>query len=117
LSRHTFEPIGGVLTTYAIIQTGGKQYRVEQGDTIRVETLPNNDGDNVELEQVLMVSKNGDINLGDPTLPKAKVTAQVVGHGRHKKIRVFKYKAKTRYRKMQGHRQGYTELKVTGISV
>lgn len=117
LIRHTIKHIGDTLTTYAIIQTGGKQYRVQQGDTIRVETLPGNDGDKVDLEQVLMISHDGDVNLGNPTLPKAKVTAQVVGHGKHKKIRVFKYKAKTRYRKMQGHRQNYTELKVTDISV
>ena len=90
---------------------------MQRGDTIRVETLPHNDGDKIELEQVLMVSQDGNIILGNPTLAKAKVTAEVVGHGKHKKIRVFKYKAKTRYRKMQGHRQNYTELKVTGISV
>lgn len=104
------------MATYAIVQTGGKQYRVQEGDTIRVETLPHQDGEKVELSEVLMVSRDGDVSVGQPTVPKAKVTAEVVGHGRHKKIRVFKYKAKTRYRRMQGHRQGYTELKVTGIS-
>ena len=115
--RPTIDTIGDALTTYAIVQTGGKQYRVQTGDTIRVETLPHQDGESVELSEVLMVSKDGDVSVGMPTVPKAKVTAEVVGHGRGKKIRVFKYKAKTRYRKMQGHRQDYTELKVTGISL
>ena len=105
------------MTTYAIIQTGGKQYRVQPGDTIRVETLPYPNGDTVELRDVLMVSQDGDISLGKPTVPEAKVTAEVMGHGRHKKILVFKYKAKTRYRRKNGHRQSYTDLKVTEISV
>ena len=116
-ARPTIDTNGDILATYAIIQTGGKQYRVQPGDTIRVETLPYPDGDTVELGDVLMVSQDGDISLGKPTVPKAKVTAEVIGHGRHKKILVFKYKPKTRYRRMKGHRQAYTKLKVTGISV
>ena len=106
-----------MLATYAIVQTGGKQYRVQPGDTIRVESLEGSDGDTVELSDVLMVSRNGDTTLGSPTVPGAKVTAEVVGHGRGKKIIVFKYKAKTRYRRKQGHRQAYTELKVTDIQL
>ena len=100
---------------YAVIQTGGKQYRVQPGDTIRVESLPGDEGDEVELSDVLMVSRDGDVTLGNPTVAGAKVTAEVAGKGRGPKIIVFKYKAKTRYRRKNGHRQSYTDLKVTGI--
>ena len=104
------------MATYAIVQTGGKQYRVEPGDTIRVESLPEQTGDTVALSDVLLVCEEGEVTLGSPTVPGAKVTAEVLDHGRGKKIVVFKYKAKTRYRRRNGHRQRYTELKVTGIS-
>ena len=116
-ARPTIDISGDILTTYAIVQTGGKQYRVQPGDTIRVESLPHDDGEAIELGDVLMVSQDGDVSLGKPTVPGAKVTAEVIGHGRHKKVLVFKYKPKTRYRRLQGHRQGYTELKVTSISL
>lgn len=105
------------MADYAIVQTGGKQYRVQPGDTVRVESLPGDEGDEVELTDVLLVSRDGDVTVGAPTVPGAKVTAEVVGKGKGKKIIVFKYKAKTRYRRKNGHRQPYTELKVTGISV
>lgn len=104
------------MTTYAIIQSGGKQYRVETGDTVRVESLPYEPGDTVELSDVLLVSTDGDVSVGTPTVPGAKVTAEVVENGKGKKIIIFKYKAKTRYRRKNGHRQLYTALKVTGIS-
>ena len=104
------------MATYAIVQTGGKQYRVQTGDTIRVETLPNQVGEAVELNEVLLVSEDGQVTLGSPTVPGAAVTVEVLANGRGKKIVIFKYKAKTRYRRRNGHRQGYTELKVTGIS-
>ncbi len=105
------------MTTYAIVRSGGKQYRVEAGDTIRVESLPGDDGDAVELEDVLMVSKDGEVTLGAPTVAGAKVSALVAGHGKAKKVVVFKYKAKTRYRRKNGHRQLYTDLRVTDISL
>ena len=105
------------LTDYAIVRTGGKQYRVKQGDSIRVESLVGDTGDTIELTDVLMVSRDGEVTLGNPTVPGAKVVAEIEGNGKGKKIRVFKYKAKTRYRRMQGHRQRYTELSVTDISV
>ena len=103
--------------TYAIIQSGGKQYRVHPGDTVRVESLPFEDGETVDVEDVLLVSKDGDVTVGTPKVPGAKVTAEVVGNGKHKKVVVFKYKSKTRYRRKNGHRQNYTDLKITGISV
>ncbi len=103
------------MDTYAIVKTGGKQYRVQEGDTIRVESLPGDEGDEIELDNVLMISRDGDVTIGAPTVPEARVRAQVLGHGRGRKLVVFKYKAKTRYRRRKGHRQSYTDLKVTGI--
>ncbi len=104
------------MTTYAIVQTGGKQYQVRPGDTIRVESLPQEAGETVELDDVLMVSKDGEVKLGNPNVSGARVTAEIAEHGRAKKIVVFKYKAKTRYRRKQGHRQSYTALTVKDIT-
>jgi len=104
------------LATYAVVKTGGKQYRVQQGDTIRVESLPHSVGDEVELD-VLMVSRDGEVSLGTPNVSGATVKAEVVGQGRGKKIIVFKYKPKTRYRRKNGHRQSFTELKVLDVSI
>ena len=101
---------------YAIFQTGGKQYRVKQGDTIRVESIPGDEGDAIEFDEVLMLSRDGNVSVGAPTVEGARVTTEVVGKGRGKKIIVFKYKAKTRYRRKNGHRQNYTDLRVIGIS-
>ena len=105
------------MADYAIVQTGGKQYRVHPGDVIRVESLAGDEGDAVELDDVRMVSQDGAVTLGTPTVPGASVTAEVVGKGRDKKVIVFKYKSKTRYRTKNGHRQPFTDLKVTAISV
>ena len=105
------------MVTFAIIQTGGRQYHVQEGDTIRVESLPRDEGDTVELNEVLMVSNDGVVTVGTPTVPGAKVVTQVVGQGKNRKVIVFKYKAKTRYRRKNGHRQTYTALKVSDISV
>ena len=105
-----------IMTTYAIVQTGGKQYQVRSGDTIRVESLPQEPGETVELGDVLMVSKDGEVKVGNPTVSGARVTAEIAEHGRGKKIVVFKYKAKTRYRRKQGHRQSYTALTVKDIT-
>ena len=105
------------MVTYAIVETGGKQYRVQSGDTIKVESLPGDEGDLVEIADVRMVSQDGAIKLGNPTVPDAKVTAEIISQGKGKKIIVFKYKAKTRYRKKNGHRQNYTEIKVNDIII
>ena len=102
---------------YAIVNTGGKQYRVQPGDTVRVEYLRADEGDLVELEDVRLLSDDdGEVAVGAPTVEGAKVTAEVVRQGRGKKVIVFKYKAKTRYRRKNGHRQNFTELRVTDIS-
>ena len=105
------------MVDYAIVETGGKQYRAQPGDILRVESIPGDTGDAVELNDVLMVSLDGQVTIGSPKVPGAKVITEIEGSGKGKKIIVFKYKAKTRYRRKNGHRQLYTDLKVTGITV
>ena len=100
---------------YAIIKTGGKQYRVKQGDVLDVEKLSLEIGSTAEFDQVLAVSENGQVNFGSPTLSGAKVTAEVQSHYKDRKIIVFKYKPKTRYRRKLDHRQNYTRLLIQGI--
>jgi len=99
---------------HAIIQTGGKQYRVATGDTIRVEKLPFDVGTTLDFPNVLAVFKDGEM-LSESQLGSAKVVATVTGADRSKKITVFKFKRKKQYRRTIGHRQHYTELKVTEI--
>jgi len=99
---------------YAVIKTGGKQYRVSEGDRIRVEKLPGAVGDALDFGEVLMLG--GDkVAVGMPFVSGAKVATKIVGQGRGKKIVVFKIKRRKGYRRKAGHRQAYTELKVTGI--
>ena len=100
---------------YAIIKTGGKQYRVKQGDVLDVEKLSLEIGSIAEFDQVLAVSENGQVNFGSPILAGAKVTAEVQSHYKDRKVIVFKYKPKTRYRRKLGHRQNYTRLLIQGI--
>ena len=100
---------------YAIIKTGGKQYRVKQGDVLDVELLALDVGSIAEFDEVLAVSENGQVNFGSPTLSGAKVTAEVQSHYKARKVIVFKYKSKTRYRRKLGHRQNYTRLLIQGI--
>ncbi len=100
---------------YAVIETGGKQYRVSPGQTVEVELLPAEPGSSVALDRVLLVSTDGKTLVGQPTVPGATVTATVAREGRGEKIIVFKYKSKKRYRRTQGHRQDYTYLLITDI--
>jgi large subunit ribosomal protein L21 len=100
---------------YAIFKTGGKQYRVSPGDVLDVEKLPLDVGSVAEFDQVLAVSDQGQLDVGAPTLAGAKVLAQVQSHYKDRKILVFKYKAKTRYRRKRGHRQNYTRLLIQDI--
>ena len=102
---------------YAVIETGGKQYRVEVGQTIDVEHVPAEIGDTVELGRVLMVSTDEGLRLGNPEVAGAKVTASVLDQGRGKKIVVFRYKPKTRYRKKTGHRQSFTRMAIQSIAL
>ncbi|MBX6350246.1 MAG: 50S ribosomal protein L21 [Clostridia bacterium] len=100
---------------YAIIETGGKQYRVREGDDLRVERLRAEQGDEVRFERVLAVGEGRSLVVGAPTVPGARVVARVLGHGRAKKVRVFKYKPKVNYRRRYGHRQPYTRVRVERI--
>ena len=100
---------------YAIVRTGGKQYRVEEGRSVRVERLPGEEGAKVELGEVLMIANDGDVTVGTPTIEGARVLAEVEAQGRAKKIIVFKYKSKVRARKKTGHRQAFTQLAVQEI--
>ena len=101
---------------YAVIQTGGKQYRVAEGDIVRVELLEKEPKDAVAFDRVLLVDKDGELSVGKPTVAGATVTAQVLGHDRQKKVLIFKKKRTTTYQRTQGHRQGYTEVRITGIN-
>ncbi len=100
---------------YAVVETGGKQYRVTVGQTIEVEKLPFAVGEKVELDKVLLVADGDEVKVGQPTVKGAKVLATVVEHGKGKKIIVFKYKPKERYRRKKGHRQAYTRLRIEKI--
>ena len=103
---------------YAIIRAGGKQYRVSEGDTIYVESLDAPLGEKVTLGEVLLVGGDPDkARVGSPLIDKASVAATVVDQGREHKVRVFKYKKRKHYRRTRGHRQGYTALRIDGISL
>ncbi|MCL6548746.1 MAG: 50S ribosomal protein L21 [Alicyclobacillus sp.] len=100
---------------YAIVETGGKQLKVAQGDTVIVEKLNAAVGDEVTLDRVLLVQTDGGVKVGQPVVEGARVVAKVVEHGRGKKIVVYKYKPKKNYHKKQGHRQPYTKLAIQSI--
>lgn len=101
---------------YALIQTGGKQYKVSEGNMIKVEKLAGQVGDNIILDQVLMINdENGNIQIGNPVIENARVTAKIMEQGRNKKIIVFKYKKRKNYRKKQGHRQAFSRLLIEKI--
>jgi large subunit ribosomal protein L21 len=101
---------------YAVIKTGGKQYRVSAGTKIKVEQLPADVGAEVTLDEVLMIGSDGDVKLGKPLLSGAAVKAKVLSHGRGDKVRIFKMRRRKHYRKTQGHRQNFTELEIVGIA-
>ena len=100
---------------YAIIQTGGKQYRVSEGDIIRVELLSKELKEAFSFDNVLLVGNEADLKIGTPLLAGAKVDAEVICHDRRKKVLIFKKKRTTTYQRTQGHRQGYTEVRIKGI--
>lgn len=102
---------------YAIIETGGKQYRVQEGDSLFIEKLDVNAGDSIEFNTVLAVSKDGSLSFGSPVVEGAVVKASVVENGKGPKVVIFKYKRKKDYRKKQGHRQPYTKVKIESISL
>ncbi|HXV07734.1 MAG TPA: 50S ribosomal protein L21 [Burkholderiales bacterium] len=102
---------------YAVIKTGGKQYRVSAGEKLKVESLPADVGAEITLDQVLMVADGDNVAMGTPTLSGASVKATVLGHGRGDKVKIFKMRRRKHYRKTQGHRQNYTEIQISGISL
>ncbi len=102
---------------YAVIETGGKQYRVSPGERILVEKLPGNTGDKVVFDRVLLVVDNGDVHIGQPVVEGALVEGTIVAQTRGPKIIVFKYKPKKRYRRKRGHRQFYTEVVIDRIAL
>jgi len=100
---------------YAVIQTGGKQYKVAEGEILKVEKLEGVAGDKLTLDQVLMIKDEAGARIGTPTVKDAQVTVEVIEQGREKKITVYKYKKRKNYRRKQGHRQAYTKIKVEKI--
>ena len=100
---------------YAIVKTGGKQYRVSKGDVITIEKLDVEEGNSVTLDEVLLISDEAGITVGAPYIDGAAVVGSVIGNGKSKKVITFKYKAKKDYRKKQGHRQPYTQVKIEKI--
>jgi len=100
---------------YAVIKTGGKQYKVQEGEEIREEKLDVEEGNEYKFDKVMLISKDGDLKIGKPYLEGASVESTVVKHDKEKKIIVFKYKPKKDYKKKQGHRQPYTQVKIEKI--
>jgi large subunit ribosomal protein L21 len=101
---------------YAVIKTGGKQYRVSAGEKVRIETIEAEVGAEVVLDQVLMVGDGDKVSVGKPLIAGAAVKATVVSHGRGEKVRIFKHRRRKHYKKQAGHRQNYTEIQISGIS-
>jgi len=102
--------------SYAVIKTGGKQYRVMQGDVLRVELLTAEEGATVSFDQVLMVGSGESVTVGAPIVEGATVSATVRKHGRADKIRIIKFRRRKHYKRQQGHRQHFTEIEITGIN-
>ncbi|MDD7804468.1 MAG: 50S ribosomal protein L21 [Endozoicomonas sp. (ex Botrylloides leachii)] len=101
---------------YAVIRTGGKQYRVSEGETLKVEKLDKAIGESIELNDVLLIANGEDVKVGSPIIEGAKVTADVVSHGRGNKIKIIKFRRRKHHRKQMGHRQWFTELKISSIA-
>ena len=101
---------------YAVIKTGGKQYRVVAGEKIKVEQIPADVGSQITIDQILMVGEGEAVKIGTPVVSGASVTASVVSHGRHDKIKIFKMRRRKHFQKHQGHRQNYTEIRIDAIS-
>ena len=101
---------------YAVVKTGGKQYRVTQGEYLKVEKLEGNEGDTIELDQVLMIADGDNLKIGAPLLDGGKVTATLKSHGRGKKVEIMKFRRRKHHQKRTGHRQSYTEIEITGIN-
>lgn len=101
---------------YAVVATGGKQYKVAEGDVLRIEKIPGEIGDTVSIDDVLMVADGDQVDIGRPRVENAAVNARIVEQGKGKKVLVFKYKRRKRYRRMKGHRQPFTAIKIDNIT-
>ena len=101
---------------YAVIKTGGKQYRVAAGEKIKVEQIPADVGSEITIDQVFMVGEGDAVKIGTPVVAGASVKATVVSHGRHDKIKIFKMRRRKHYQKRQGHRQNFTEIEISAVS-
>jgi large subunit ribosomal protein L21 len=101
---------------YAVIESGGKQHRVVEGETLKLEKIEAATGENIDFDKVLLVGEGQDVRIGKPLVDGGKVTAEVVAHGRHKKVTIIKFNRRKHHRKQAGHRQWYTEVRITGIS-
>jgi large subunit ribosomal protein L21 len=106
---------GQEIPMYAVVKTGGKQYRVQSGESVRVESLPAEVGAAVSFDEVLMVGEGESVRVGTPLVAGAKVSATVVAHGRGEKVHIFKMRRRKHFQKSQGHRQGYTEVRIDEI--
>lgn len=100
----------------AVIKTGGKQYRVKEGDLLKVETIASDVGSEMIFDQVLFLSDGENLLCGSPLVANAVVKAEIIAHGRHKKIRIIKFRRRKHHMKQMGHRQNFTQVKITGIS-
>jgi large subunit ribosomal protein L21 len=101
---------------YAVIQSGGKQYRVAEGELLKLELIDAEPGSTIEFDKVLMVANGDSVTVGAPLVTGGKVSAEIVTHGRHDKITIIKFRRRKHYRKQAGHRQWFTQVKITGIS-
>ena len=101
---------------YAVVKTGGKQYRVSAGQKLKVEQIPADVGAEITLDQILMVGEGESVKIGAPLVAGASIKATVVSHGRHDKVKIFKMRRRKHYQKHQGHRQNYTELRIDAIN-
>ena len=102
---------------YAVIKTGGKQHKVAEGEILKVEKLKASEGEPVDITDVLLIEKDGEVTLGSPFIEAAKVTAKILRHGKEDKVTIIKMKRRKDYRKKQGHRQNYSEIQIEQISV
>ena len=101
---------------YAVFESGGKQHRVEEGQVVKLELIDVEQGAAIDFDKVLLVANGEDIKIGQPYVEGGKVSAEVVSHGRHKKVTIVKFRRRKHHRKQMGHRQWFTEVKITGIS-
>ena len=102
--------------SYAVIVSGGKQYRVAEGQTLKLEKLEAATGESIAFDKVLLVANGDDLKIGQPVVAGAKVTAEVIAQGRHKKVKIIKFKRRKHHLKQAGHRQWFTEVKITAIT-